>query len=269
MRAPGETGRDRPGPPSRAARPRRRAGGPGRAVSRSIALRERERAPVDLDERDRQQGGKPRAPRSRLREGEALVVHVARLVVGGDRVDRAVGERRRDGLAVLLPAQRRRELGVGAEFADRGLVQVEVGRRGVAGDGEALCLGPADQSRAPRPVEMWAKCTAPPVSRARRMSRATRIASAVGGNARAGRGEWRARPRWRRLRRRARALPGAGRCGGRSRARRRARAASGVAERDRACAIGEGDRACLAQQAEFGHLLAPAAAGERAHRAGS
>ena len=66
-------------------------------------------------------------------------------MVGGDGVDGAVGEGGDDGLAVGLGAERRGELGKGAVVADGGLVQVEVGRGGVAGNGEAFPLGPPDE----------------------------------------------------------------------------------------------------------------------------
>src|SRR3546814_19443150 len=50
-----------------------------------------------------------------------------------------------DGLAVVLAAQRRRNLGKGAVITHRDLVQREVMRRGIAGDVEAACLGAADR----------------------------------------------------------------------------------------------------------------------------
>ena len=49
-----------------------------------------------------------------------------------------------DGAAILLAAQRRRQLGEGAVVADRRLVEREIGRRGVAGDRQRARLGLAD-----------------------------------------------------------------------------------------------------------------------------
>ena len=180
-RARDGTGRDRPAAPLASRPASTPSSAAGRAVSSSIACAKRQRAAVDLGQRHAEQGGEPGAPGRGLGERLALVVGVARLVVGGDRVDRAVGQRGDHRQPVGLLAQRRRQLGVGAEVADRRLVEVEIGRRRVAGDGEAVGLRPADQRAAPR---RWRRGrNAPPrrSARASRMSRATRIASAAAG----------------------------------------------------------------------------------------
>ena len=117
----------------------------GRAVSSSIACARVSAAVVHLRQRHAEQGGKPGAARRRLGERLALVVGIARLVVRGDRVDRAVGQCGHHRQPVRLLAQRRRQLGIGAEVADRRLVEVEIGRRGVAGHREPVGLRLADQ----------------------------------------------------------------------------------------------------------------------------
>ena len=66
-------------------------------------LRQRQRAVMDLRQRHAEQRRETRAARRGLGEGQALVVGIARLVVGGDRVDRAVGQRRRPPPAGRLP----------------------------------------------------------------------------------------------------------------------------------------------------------------------
>ena len=62
----------------------------------SDRLGQGQRAVVHLRQGHAEQGREPGASRRGLGEGLALVVGIARLMVGGDRVDRAVGERRHD-----------------------------------------------------------------------------------------------------------------------------------------------------------------------------
>ena len=198
----------------------------GRAVSSSIACGRPIVAVMHLRQRHRQQRRQPDAAGRGLGERQALVVGVARLVVGGDRVDRAVRQARqpppgdRCPCATAATAWRRCE-----------------NRRSRSRSGRntaARCRRspPAPSSLARRisssasAVETCAKCTAPPVSRARLMSRATRIASAAAGMpGRPSRVGQFALGRARR-RRRATDPPGAARCGRRSRGRRTAPAAS-------------------------------------------
>ena len=96
------TGRDRPARRG-ASRPHRapssRAGALGQQPDRAG---ERQGPAVHLRERHGEQRREPGAAGRGLGEGQALVVGVARLVVGGDGVDRAVGERRHDRLPVRL-----------------------------------------------------------------------------------------------------------------------------------------------------------------------
>ena len=96
-------------------------------------------------QRDAEQRRETRATGFGLGEGQALVIGVARLVVGRDGVDRAIGQGCHNRQPVRIAAQRRGQLRVGAVVADRGLVQVEIGGRGVAGDGQPLGLCAADQ----------------------------------------------------------------------------------------------------------------------------
>ena len=109
----------------------------GRAVSRSSAAQQRQAPPCTRASVTPSSVASPAPPGVGLGEGQPLVVGVARLVVGGDGVDRAVGQRRDHRQPVGLRPQRRRQLGIGAEVADRRLVQVEIGRGGVAGDRQA------------------------------------------------------------------------------------------------------------------------------------
>ena len=92
-----------------------------------------------------EQGGESDSPRQRLGERQALVVDVARHVVGADRVDGAVRQAFGDRQPVGIRAQRRRKLGVSAEIADRRLVQVEIGGCGVAGHADPVGLRASDQ----------------------------------------------------------------------------------------------------------------------------
>src|SRR3546814_1095619 len=80
---------------------------------------------VDDLQRQRQQGLQADDARLGDGEGQALRLDVVRAVIAGDGVDGAVGDARQDGLAVVLAAQRRRDLGEGAVVADRDLVQRE------------------------------------------------------------------------------------------------------------------------------------------------
>ena len=174
-------------------------------------LRQGQRAVVHLRQRHAEQRGKPGASRRGLGERLALVVGIARLVVGGDRIDRAVGQCGHHRQPVRLLAQRRRQLGVGAEVADRRLVEVEIGRRRVAGHGEAVGLRLADQRAAPR---RWRhgrnappRRSAPPAGCRGRPGSPRRRPGC-----RAGRAWWPVRPRWPRRRRRATGPRDAARC---------------------------------------------------------
>ena len=64
-------------------------------------------------------------------------------MVGDDDVDHAFGERRDHGEAVILMAQRRRDLAEGAVLADIVLVEGQVVDRDAAGDAHAILLGAA------------------------------------------------------------------------------------------------------------------------------
>ena len=249
--ARGRTGTDRPARrfASRPAAVPSSAAGP--PVSSSIARSQRQAVAMHLRQRDPEQGrqarrrpgdacanGRRLSSASRGWWSEATASMVPSASAGADRQPVGFG------------AQRRRQLGVGAEIADRGLVQVEIGRRGIAGHRAAPRPWRGGSAASASAVETWAKCTAPPVSRASRMSRATRIASAAAGMP--------GRPS-RVASSPSVAAPPAASDGSsgmlddrarRSRARRTARAASAAPGRCARCAVGEGDRAGLAQQAE-------------------
>ena len=96
-------------------------------------------------ERQRQQRLQPDDAAGRRAERQALQILVPRRVVAGDRVDRAVAQTLDDGAPVALAAQRRRQFREGPVIADRGLVQREIGRGGIAGDRQPGRLGLADR----------------------------------------------------------------------------------------------------------------------------
>ena len=109
---------------------------------------------MHLRQRYTEQCGKAGTARCGLGEGLALVIGIARLMVRGDRINRAVGQRGHHRQPVRFLAQRRGQLGVGPKVADRRLVEIEVGRRGVAGHGETVGLGLADQRQRLRGGDM-------------------------------------------------------------------------------------------------------------------
>ncbi len=100
-------------------------------------------AVVDQFEGQREEAFQPRGPELGQFERQALGLLVLGKVIGGNAVDGAVSQPRDDRLAVGFAAQRRRKLGEGAVLAHGQLVQSEIGRGGVAGNGETLCLCPA------------------------------------------------------------------------------------------------------------------------------
>ena len=103
-------------------------------------LEQRQMAVVIKLERQRQQRLQPDDAVRRRAERQAFRILVPRRMVAGDRVDRAVAQPLDDGAAVGFAAQRRRQLGEGAVIADRGLVQREIRRGGVAGDRSPAAL---------------------------------------------------------------------------------------------------------------------------------
>ena len=66
-------------------------------------------------------------------------------MIAGNRVNRAVGQASGNGGTVAFRAQRRRQLGKGPVIADGTFIEGEIGRRGVAGDSQALRLAAPDR----------------------------------------------------------------------------------------------------------------------------
>ena len=103
---------------------------------------------MDAGEGRRQHRFQPDGAVGGIGEGQALGVDVLRIVRGDDDVDRAVGQRLDHRHAVVLGAQRRRQLEEGAVFADVVLVQRQMVDRDAAGDvGAARLRAPGS----PRP----------------------------------------------------------------------------------------------------------------------
>ena len=92
-------------------------------------------------ERQRQQGFEPDDPVGRRAERQPLGILVPRRMVAGDCINGAVAQPLDDGAPVSFAAQRGRQLGEGPILADRGLVQREIGGRGIAGHRQPLRLG--------------------------------------------------------------------------------------------------------------------------------
>ena len=70
-------------------------------------------------------------------------------VVGGDGVDRTVGERFDDGIDIGLAAYRRTHLGIGVEASHRLVGEREVVWCYLAGDVDTARFGVADQAQGP------------------------------------------------------------------------------------------------------------------------
>ena len=80
----------------------------------------------------------------RVEEAEFLLFHGVGRMVGGQQIDRAVGDGCDGGLAVRFGAQRRVHFGQSAVLKQRLVVQCDVMRRGLAGDRKSFGLGFAD-----------------------------------------------------------------------------------------------------------------------------
>ena len=98
----------------------------------------------------RQQQFQPRGTRRRFAERQQLFIVVDGRMVRAHGVDRAIEQAGADRIAVALAAEWRRDARVRIEKADIGVRQVHVVHAHVAGDGQAFCLGGADQLQARR-----------------------------------------------------------------------------------------------------------------------
>ena len=132
--------------------PRDRRRAPRQALER---LRERQCAGLDeLDQRERQGGLEPEHARWRLLEGQLLRLGAVRGVVGGDRVDRAIGEPRLHRGDVRVGAQRWVDLEDRIERRARGVREREVVRRRLGGDRQAARLRAAHELHGTRRGEV-------------------------------------------------------------------------------------------------------------------
>ena len=154
---PGRTARDRPARPAPAARPasaQDAAGLPGqpRAARRagSDAGCDRARATAAAASPARRSR---RLAELNGRRFESWSHGAWSLAIASIVPSREPGDHR---LAVAFAAQRRRQFGEGAVVADRGLVQGEIGRGGVAGDRQPAAPWPGGSPRSPPAVERWA-----------------------------------------------------------------------------------------------------------------
>ena len=126
----------------------------GAVDSRSISVQQRQVTGLDeVRERQRESGLQTDQSRRRVLELLVLLLQRVRRVVGGDRIDRAVGQALDHRDPIGFGAQRRIDLGVGVVVLERVVGQREVMRGRLGRDPEASTLASRTSSTVPA-VEM-------------------------------------------------------------------------------------------------------------------